>query len=698
MSRLRSVWQSVWQRPSLVGLMILLAVALGLRLLVWHWHEFRPLGGDEQEYLAQAVHWLQTREYRELLLMRPPLYTVFLAAAIVVVDSLVQSLRLVQVVLSATLVIPVYGLAWVLWRQQRVALVAAALVALDALIATVATELLSETLFLWGLSMVLWGSAYLAQYQGRWRGWLAVAVGVGIGLLILVRSVALPLAALLTVWLVVVAVRGQPRTRWWQRIRPALIVAVAVVAVVAPWSMRNVVTYGGLIVVDTTGAENLWLDNEPQGREYAKAALYAMGDDRYGRQRLATMQGMQQILAHPDFFIAKMSREGRAFFGLTGFDDLRQRRAIWVSPGELWSTLVLGDGIWLVVVFAGVLGVWRAPSRTPSGFDWRWVVVPWALYGVLTVLLFHYEPRYRLAIYPVLWAYAAWWLCHPRHVSGWWRWGLSLWMVGLLAGLTAQAGAYPQQSWRLLRKHVALAQAQSALTQQQYDVVAIHAHHALAFDPQSAVAYGQLAEAALAQQRWDEALRWAEAAQVAVPDHPWTRVLRGVALRGLGDMAAARRDLAAETTTRETVQERLWEAMPRWQSPPVRVVVGDGSDLGWVRGFHASEPDGGRWSTATAEVRLVVPPVATHVRVLLQADRPAGATQVQVRLEVGDGAPVVANVGEAPTAVVVAVPAAWRGRVVVVRFHTDTVRPRDVDRASPDGRSLGVRVLEVRAQ
>lgn len=698
MSKLRMVWQSFWQRQPWAGLLTCMAVALGLRLLVWHWHEFRPLGGDEQEYLAQAVYWLQTREYRELLLMRPPLYTAFLAAAIVVVDSLVQSLRLVQIIISATLVVPVYGLAWVLWRQQRVALVAAMLVALDALIATVATELLSETLFLWGLSMVLWGSAFLAQYQGRWRTWLAVGVGVGIGLLILVRSVALPLAALITVWLAVTALRGYARSQWWQRVRPALIVVVAVVAVVAPWSVRNVMTYGGLIVVDTTGAENLWLDNEPRGREYAKAALYAMGDDRYGRQRLATAQGMQQIRDHPEFFFQKMQQEGRAFFGLTGFDDLRQRRAIWVSPGELWSTLVLGDGIWLVVILAGMMGVWLAPLGIHGLFDWRWVVVPWVLYGVLTVLIFHYEPRYRLAIYPVLWAYAAWWVCHPWQRSTWWRWGLSLWVVGLVVGLTVRVGDYPQQSWRLLRKHVALAQVQSALTTQQYELVALHAQHALAFDPQSALAYGYLAEGALAQQQWAEALRWAEAAQAAVPDHPWTRLLRGVALRGLGDMDGARRDLAAETTTREAVQARLWEVMPQWQSPPARVVVGDGADLGWVRGFHAAEPDGGRWSMETAEVRLVVPPAATHIRVLLQANRPAGPTQARVRLQVADDAAVVVDVGEAPTAAVVAVPDVWRGRVVIVRFDVDTVRPRDSDRASPDGRELGVKILEVRAQ
>ena len=86
MSRLRMAWHNFWQRQPTADLLISVGVALGLRLLVWHWHEFRPLGGDEQEYLAQAVHWLQTREYRELLLMLPPLYTVFLADSIVVVD------------------------------------------------------------------------------------------------------------------------------------------------------------------------------------------------------------------------------------------------------------------------------------------------------------------------------------------------------------------------------------------------------------------------------------------------------------------------------------------------------------------------------------------------------------------------------------------------------------------------------------
>lgn len=51
---------------AIIGLM---AIALMLRLMVWRWHELYPLGGDEQEYLNQALTLLRTRQYVELRLM-----------------------------------------------------------------------------------------------------------------------------------------------------------------------------------------------------------------------------------------------------------------------------------------------------------------------------------------------------------------------------------------------------------------------------------------------------------------------------------------------------------------------------------------------------------------------------------------------------------------------------------------------------
>ena len=83
---------------------------LALRLAVWRWHAQYPLGGDEQEYLQQALTLLREHRYVELRLMRPPLYTGFLAACIQLMDSLVQRLRLAQAVVGALTVLPAYGL------------------------------------------------------------------------------------------------------------------------------------------------------------------------------------------------------------------------------------------------------------------------------------------------------------------------------------------------------------------------------------------------------------------------------------------------------------------------------------------------------------------------------------------------------------------------------------------------------------
>src|ERR1041384_841715 len=89
-------------------LLVLVAAGLGLRLLVWRWHERDPLGGDESEDFKQALTLLREHRYVERKLMRPPLYTGFLAACIYLFDSLVQRLRLIQAIISALTVVPIY--------------------------------------------------------------------------------------------------------------------------------------------------------------------------------------------------------------------------------------------------------------------------------------------------------------------------------------------------------------------------------------------------------------------------------------------------------------------------------------------------------------------------------------------------------------------------------------------------------------
>jgi 4-amino-4-deoxy-L-arabinose transferase-like glycosyltransferase len=110
---------------------MIVLLALGLRLLAWRWHELYDLGGDEREYFNQALTLLRDQVYVELNLMRPPLYTGFLAACMYVFDSLVQRLRLVQAVISALTVVPIYLLTQQLFGR-RAGLIAALLTQLHA--------------------------------------------------------------------------------------------------------------------------------------------------------------------------------------------------------------------------------------------------------------------------------------------------------------------------------------------------------------------------------------------------------------------------------------------------------------------------------------------------------------------------------------------------------------------------------------
>src|SRR5215207_2961110 len=146
---------------------ILLLLALVLRLLVWNWHELYDLGGDEREYFNQALTLLRDHVYVELNLMRPPLYTGFLAAGMYLFDSLVQRLRLIQAIISALTVVPIYLLARRLF-DRRVGLVAALLAALSYTLAAHATELLTETLFVFGLATLFW-LLVAAREAGDWR-------------------------------------------------------------------------------------------------------------------------------------------------------------------------------------------------------------------------------------------------------------------------------------------------------------------------------------------------------------------------------------------------------------------------------------------------------------------------------------------------------------------------------------------------
>jgi 4-amino-4-deoxy-L-arabinose transferase-like glycosyltransferase len=694
-------------------LALIMAVGLGLRLLVWQWREFYPLGGDETEYFNQALTLLRERRYEELILMRPPLYTIFLATAIWLYDSQVQYLRLLQALLSTLTILPIYALSYELFGKQRVALLAALLTALSYTLAFHATELLSETLWLFGMSLAGW---LLVRAVGRpslrSSVWHAALAGLVIGLLALVRSVALPLVALGVLWLLITKPSWltQPHPTGYPYRWPMLLALVlTTILVVAPWTIRNYVTYGALIVVDTTGAENLWLDNNPQaatpadplGREAAKRELIALGNDRAARQQLATANGTAAITGNPEWFTNKALGELRTFFALQFADDLHERPEIWVPPAEVALRLLLGDTLWLIILLAGVAGWWLVlGSSTPLSQRWALIAGLWSLYVLFTTLLFHVELRYRLPLFPMLLPFAAWVLTISERGAEQIRiGGRILALLSVVACVSAMLWhrPYHSEALRLVGKHNALWQAEQALSRGDALGATTAATNALNADPRSALARIALARAALQRNDRTAAQRELDAALAQLPDHPQARVLRGLVLRSAGQREAAQRDLIYEHATLQDLQQWSWEHATAVAPPLASQPIGGGADLGNLRGFQRplafGELEPFRWSGAEAEVRLAVPSGANTLVIELNGGRPTNAPAAMVSL--------LAN-GQVLDSFMVSnqwqtyqVPLRAEPGMIIVTVRSSTFRPRDYDRTSPDGRTLGVQLRQI---
>ncbi|EFO79692.1 tetratricopeptide TPR_4 containing protein [Oscillochloris trichoides DG-6] len=426
-----------------------------------------------------------------------------------------------------------------------------------------------------------------------------------------------------------------------------------------------------------------------------------MGEDRLGRQQIATQRGMAVIQDDPGRFLHKAGGELKKLFALEFSDDMLARPAIWVRPLEVWVRLGLGDGLWLLILLAGVIGMGQRTTQgeTPrSVWTWflhtfsqpRWLLLPWVLYVALTTLIFHVELRYRLPLYPALLAYSGLVLT-SRQRPAW---------PGLLAALlclsiTLLHANYPALAWQLANKHLQLARAEAALNRGDAVAAEAAAQSAITWDNDSALAHVALARAAMARGENQAAMVYLDTAIKLLPAHPYAHLLRGDLLRSAGESASARSDLAYETSALEDLQSWAWQ---RFVSPsPSQISLGDGLDLGFIRGFHhlATGETGFRWSHGTAYVRLHAAAGANQIQIQAASGRPDGsATRVQVRVDGRVVGAIMVSAAGDTYHLNLPQPISSPGDVVI-SLESPTFTPRDYDRASGDGRRLGVQVYAV---
>ena len=432
-----SIVRSRLARLSLdVPLLIVLCIGLVLRLFLW---SNLPRAGwisDEGEYFSAATWLAQGRGfgwYQQYLWTRAPLYPLFLAVHLRLFGDALVPIYISQTVLSLLNVLLVYMLAARLTPASRaVPVIAALLMAVYLPFATYTQVLLSETLFLTLLLGGFWAlTSYATNDERRmtndtriknqeprtatsyWHitlsacqlvtsNWSVVIAGILLGLATLTRSLTLLFLPVVALWIFVKTKnKGQTSENKEQRTRGmvtrfslfcSFLFVVCSFGTIAPWTIYNSRLYGGLIVVDTSGAFNLLLgartafdgtradaptrdfvlglfpDAKPSAPPENNACAPYPGvlSSQAARQAAMTREGLCLIAARPLAFVEKSLGEFVDLFQINYSGDERFTDDFALGRLPRWYTaalFLLDDTLFVFTLPLAVVGWALAKGR-----------------------------------------------------------------------------------------------------------------------------------------------------------------------------------------------------------------------------------------------------------------------------------------------------------------------------------------------
>ena len=261
-------------RSTRFWLCVLLAVALLLRGGALIAGRDARLLKDEELYRVRAVALLDGEgyvgSYRSFVQHRgsnymselpqypgayqPPLYQTFMAAIMAVTNRSIFAVKLVQVLISTVTV----GLVlWIgrAWFGAQPGWYAAWICALYPNLIAFSHYLWSETVFIFLFMLAIGLLTVPRQLPGRRSFFIA---GLLFGLAALTRSITVFFLPVLLGWLLLAHWR-----EWRGCLRRAALAVAVMAVVIAPWTIRNYYVHDGFVLIETSGAFNIWRGNTP---------------------------------------------------------------------------------------------------------------------------------------------------------------------------------------------------------------------------------------------------------------------------------------------------------------------------------------------------------------------------------------------------------------------------------------------------
>lgn len=285
---------------------------------------------------------------------RPPLYPILLVpfVATLGLETLPWGVGALHLALGAGAVLLTYRAATRMGLSTRRALVAAAVVAFDPVLAAQGRSVMTET-----PAAFLVAATLAAVAEPGLRG--AIFGGVGLGLACLCRPSFLPVAGLVSLSALLPG-PGNARTRL---VRSCLLI-LATALVLTPWAWRNARVFGEPVLTTTHGGYTLALANNPvyyaevldgppgavwsgpnQAAWFAGVGRTTAGMSEPEADRAMRSEALRMLRERPlDFARASAARLAR-FWGLAPSAAvypwwLRLASAAWTAP--LWLALAWG--------------------------------------------------------------------------------------------------------------------------------------------------------------------------------------------------------------------------------------------------------------------------------------------------------------------------------------------------------------------
>lgn len=415
MSAHRAIWLAV-----AAGLVLRLAFGLG------YWTG-KPLTHDEREYLllgrslAEGRGFTYTGPDGELLpgehFGRAPVYPLLLAAIItmtpgpqptrIVPDHAPVSprtlslIKVAQALIGALTILLIARLARAA-AGDRAAVAAAGLAAMYPSLVWTPAYVFSETVY---SAMALGCAAWLErERRSATAPWRLVAAGLLAGLAVLTRPAMLVFVSLAAPWL------------WWKRgVVTAGAFVLGAIVIIAPWTARNVATYGRFVLVASEGGITFWTGNHP----------LAIGEGDLAANPALKRANLAFREAHPGL----TSEELEPLYYREAWSYIRHNPVAWLwlmvrkvfytvvpigpsyhlhSPRYVWASILP----YVTVLPFGVLGFFalHRRGRLPETL---------LLLGVSSVfvgLVFFPQERFRIPVIdPALVVLAGcWWACRSR--------------------------------------------------------------------------------------------------------------------------------------------------------------------------------------------------------------------------------------------------------------------------------------------